>query len=326
MSITPILSLLSLLGLVILAGCTAVPTLIGGAGGADALGTAQVTLAAWGRSTQATAEDVSTVSISVSPKGGNPFFGRTLMVPSASFSAGTATARFSGLSVGTWQVSAKALGAAGQNLGSATADVAVTSGQTSQVTLPIKLAPTSGLQLQVGLREKVVRWNAAMPAASESAATELAFLQTAGLENDGNRWEYVLKNDAGTHAAVYTVAFDGLTGNNYLRVEVAGRAPHRVKLSDGGASAQEAQQNDLYYLPGTARLVATGSESVAGQSRPFRKFRFSVDYPYTDGRTVAVQVERWVAPDVGSYREAVTESFPDGELATSSLELVTYAF
>lgn len=296
-----------LVALFLLAGCTAAPSLFGGAPS----GTAVVTLAGWSRQAQAMPTDVSTVSLSVTPLGGNPYFGKRQEVKSSP--TGTASAAFTGLSPGTWRVEATALGAGRAVLGTATADAMVQAGQTASVTLALGLAPTSGLQIDLGIGLGHVRWNSLMPEASESVQVALDFANT-NLDYDGNRWQYLLTDATGTRSATYSVLFSSEFGTTDLQVELEGQDPVLRTLDP------LTMQDDLHAMPVMAVLAATGSETVLGQERPFRRFTFTLRYPYQNGHWVQVRTDRWVAPGIGAYREE-TEEDDQGAIATRSLEL-----
>lgn len=312
-TLNSLLSLVALLGLMVLAGCTAAPSLLGLGGHPSAgSGTAMVTLAGWDRQTQAVASDVSTVSVSVSPVGGNPVFGQRRDLASTGGSTSTA---FTGLTAGVWRVEAIALGTTRATLGTATADVTIQAGQTAAVTLALRLAPTNGLELELAPYLGYVPWTAPMPEALESMDVVNAFITTS-LSFPGNEWRYVLEDATGTRSATYSVVFE--EGLSYLNVDVEGQAATTRKLSPANRA------DDLHAMPVGASLVATGSESVLGKVRPFRQFRFTLRYRYADGQWVQVKTDRWVAPEIGTYRERIEEGEP-GAIATRSLDLTAFA-
>lgn len=306
-----LLSLVALLGLMVLAGCTAAPSLLGLGARSESVGTALVTLSGWTRQTQAVAADVSTVSLSVSPLGGNPFYGKRKEV--ASSPTGSASAAFSGLSAGVWRVEAVALGVSRDTLGTATADVTIQAGQTATVTMALRLAATNGLQLQIGARNGYVRWNELMPEAREPMQVAADFANTF-LGWDGNQWRYVLTDATGTRSATYSVYLDPVNGTSDLLLDVEGQArTARYVDLEGGL-------DELHAMPLGAQLVATGSESVLGQVRPFRKFEVTLRYPYPGDQWVQLKTTRWVTPGIGTYREETTAQSG----ATTSLVLTGY--
>lgn len=304
-------SVLTLLALLLLAGCTTAPSLLGGIPRSEDGGTALVTLTGWTRQVLATASDVSTVSLSVTPVGGNPFFGQRREV--ASSPTGSASTAFTGLSAGVWRVEAIALGTTRAPLGKATADVTIQVGQTAAVTMALRLDATNGLKVELSPRAGYVRWASLMPEASESPEVAMAFANTF-LDNDGNQWSYRYATPTGTRSATYSVRFDPEFGFLELALDVAGLPPMTRALDP------ENSIDELHALPLGAQLVATGSETVLGSLRPFRKFVFTLNYPYQDDRWVQVTTTRWVAPGLGAYREETTEH-DQGAVATSSLEL-----
>lgn len=306
----PFLSFLAALGLLVLAGCTAAPTLLGTGPRPGDEGTAMVTISGWTRAAQAVASDVSTVSVSVSPVGGNPFFGKRKEVAGAP--GGSTTTAFTGLTAGQWRVEAVALGATRATLGTATADVSVQAGQTTAVTLTLKLVPTNGVQIDLGLRNGYVRWDTLMPEAREAYEVAQAFEDTS-LGSGGNEWRYMLADATGTRSATYSVVFDELSGTTDLVIDVEGRDTTTRYVDDKG-------EDDLHAMPLGAQLVATGSETVLGAARPYRKFAFTLRYPYPGDRWVQVTTIRWVTPGIGTYREETV----DEDDATSSLELTGY--
>lgn len=292
---------LATLGLLVLAGCTALPGL---RGVPAAFGSARVVLTGWSaRTTQSTAQDVSTVSISLTPLGGIPGASQSQDIGRASVATDSAAASFSNLGAGNWLVRAEAFKADYTSLGAATASAVVAAGAVTNMTLPLKLAATNGLNLVVGVQNGKRHWNVMDPSLNEASAVDTQFANTiVGVyqaPSNYDWWTYSLTDPSGSYPATYSMTAQGL-----LEVAIASQTPY-VHREPGGLDT------DLNAMPGDASLVGTGSVALTlngtTATHPYRRYHFKIDYPYANGSFHDVEVDRWVAPSVGIFLENATE-------------------
>lgn len=292
---------LATLGLLVLAGCTALPGLRGVPASS---GSARVVLTGWAaRTAQSTAQDVSTVSISLTPLGGIPGASQSQDIGRSSVASDSAAASFSNLAAGNWLVRAEAFKADSTSLATATASATVAAGAVTNVTLPLKLAATNGLNLVIGVENGKRHWNVLDPSLKEDSAVDNQFADTiVGVYQTASNydwWTYQLTNASGSYPATYSMTAQGL-----LEVAIAGQ-PSYVHHEPGGLDT------DLNAMPGDASLVATGSVALTlngtTATYPYRRYNFKIDYPYADGSQHDVEVDRWVAPSVGIFLENATE-------------------